>query len=204
METIAAGRIAFWEGGSLWVFDVPGDAPNRNALHAHHAFQLTFSLGGAFKLHLEDRIQPGPAALVAPDTPHAFEAQGLVALLFVAPESRAGRSLTRLTNGAPVAEISAAQMRDAPALIKSAFDADCKIALRETGMHICDRIAGHVRATEPDRRVRQMINGRMKNWMARLASMKRQAALVCRPAAPVISSWKKRGCRFAPMYCGCA
>jgi AraC family transcriptional regulator len=30
-------------------------------------------------------------------------------------------------------------------------------ALRETGIQICDRIGGHVRTTEPDRRVRQMI-----------------------------------------------
>ena len=101
MEKIAAGRVAFWEGGSLWVFDVPGvlGTPNRNAMHAHHAFQLTFSLGGEFKLHLDDRIVPGPAAVVAPDTTHAFEARGLVALLFVEPESRAGRSLGKLIAG---------------------------------------------------------------------------------------------------------
>lgn len=161
MEKIAAGHVAFWEGGSLWVLDVPGarDAPYRNAMHAHHAFQLTFSLGGEFKLHLEDRIVPGPAALVTPDTPHAFEARGLVGLLFVEPESRAGRALEQLTKGQLAALISAEQTRDAPALIKRAFEgpAGHRGALRETGMQICDRIAGHVRTTEPDRRVRQMI-----------------------------------------------
>lgn len=161
MQKIAAGRVAFWEGGSLWVLDVPGalDAPNRNATHAHHAFQLTFSLGGEFKLHLDDRIVPGPVAVVAPDTPHAFEASGLVALLFVEPESRAGRSLGQLMEGQSAAMMSAGQARDAPALIRRAFEhpTDCRGALRETGFQICDRIAGHVRATEPDRRVRQMI-----------------------------------------------
>lgn len=161
MEKIAAGRVAFWEGGSLWVLDVLGavDAPNRNAMHAHHAFQLTFSLGGEFKLHLEDRIVPGPAAVVAPDTPHAFEARGLVGLLFVAPESRAGRSLARLIEGQSAATMGADQARDAPALIKRAFEhqTDHRGALRETGTQICDRIGGHVRTTEPDRRVRQMI-----------------------------------------------
>jgi AraC family transcriptional regulator len=161
MEKIAAGRIAFWEGGSLWVFDVPGarERPNRNATHAHHAFQLTFSLGGEFKLHLEDRILPGPAAIVAPDTPHAFEARGLVGHLFVEPESRAGRSLGKLMEGEPAAALSASQARDAPALIKRAFEdaAGHRGALRETGIQICERLAGHVRASEPDRRVRQMI-----------------------------------------------
>ena len=159
MEIIAAGRLAFWQGGSLWVFNVPrAQATTRNAMHAHHAYQLTFALGGAFNLHLEDRVVPGPTALVAPDTPHAFEAEGLVALLFVAPESRAGRSLQRITERQPAMAISAAQARDAPDLIREAYErAESKDALRDVGMLICERIAGHVRTTEPDRRVRQMM-----------------------------------------------
>ena len=58
METIATGRIAVWEGGSLWVFDVPGapDATSRTEMHAHHAFQLTFSLGGNLSFKLEDGV----------------------------------------------------------------------------------------------------------------------------------------------------
>lgn len=161
MKTVAAGRIASWEGGSLWVFDVPDgpEAPTRNDFHAHHAFQLTFSLGGAFNLHLEDRVVAGPSALVAPDAPHAFEARGLVALLFIEPESRAGRSLKQLMQAQPAAAISAEQARDAPALIKQAFErpADATNALRETGMLISGRIAGHMRTAEPDRRVRRII-----------------------------------------------
>ena len=104
MATIATGRIAMWEGGSLWLFDVPQTAhtPERNALHAHHALQLTFSIGGAFNLHLADRIVPGPVALVAANAEHAFEASGLVALLFADPESRTGRALAaKFLQGAP-------------------------------------------------------------------------------------------------------
>lgn len=160
METIAAGRIAFWEGGSLWVFDVSGHAPSRNALHAHHAWQLTFALDGAFNLHLEEGVTPGPYAVVAPNAPHAFEARGLVALLFIEPESRAGRALSQLMQGQAAASLSAEQARDAPLLIKQAFDApgDVREALREAGRTVAGRIAGHVRTTEPDRRVRQIIN----------------------------------------------
>jgi AraC-like DNA-binding protein len=160
MEIIAAGRLAFWQGGSLWVFDVPrAREAARNAMHAHHAYQLTFSLGGSFNLHLEDRLVPGPAAVVAPDTPHAFEAEGLVGLLFVAPESRAGRSLQRLMHAQPAMAIGAEQTRDAPVLIREAYEhAESKDALRDVGALICERIAGHVRTTEPDRRVRQMMD----------------------------------------------
>ncbi len=161
MEKIASGQVAFWEGGSLWVFDVPGaaHAPPRNAMHAHHAFQLTFSLGGSFSLHLEDRAVPGPAAFVAPNVPHAFEALGLVALLFVAPESRAGRAIAKLIGAEPAASLNPAQTRDAPQLIKNAFDdaRDSRAALRDVGMEITRRIAGHANTVEPDRRVREII-----------------------------------------------
>lgn len=160
MRKIASGHIAFWEGGGLWVFDVPSSpgAPKRNATHAHHAFQLTFSLGGTFGLHMKDCVLPGPAALVAPDTPHAFEASGLVALLFVEPESHAGRALTKLAAARPAMPIGAEQTRQARSLIDEALrSADRRAALRETGMEICRRIAGHVQTVDLDRRVRLMI-----------------------------------------------
>ncbi|MBL8542779.1 MAG: AraC family transcriptional regulator [Hyphomonadaceae bacterium] len=161
MQTIASGRVAFWQGGSLWVFDVPGGAaaPSRNDMHAHHAFQLTFALGGEFVLHLEDRELSSSAAVVAPDIPHAFQARGLVGLLFIEPESRAGRAMAQLMSGEPGRLISAEQARDAPHLFKQAFaePTDHRSAMRDAGMLVCDRIAGHARSTEPDRRVRGMI-----------------------------------------------
>lgn len=161
MDKIASGRLAFWEGGSLWVFDVPAgvEAPSRTDLHAHHALQLTFSLGGDFNLFLEDGALTGPHAVVAPDVPHAFDAAGLVAVLFIEPESRAGRTLTHLLAGARAAPLSAAQAQDSPDVIRKAFrhSDDPRGALREAGKFISDRIAGHVRAPEPDRRVRQII-----------------------------------------------
>jgi AraC family transcriptional regulator len=161
MDKIASGRLAFWEGGSLWVFDVPAgtEAPSRTDRHAHHAYQLTFSLGGTFNLFLEDDVISQPFAVVAPDVPHAFDAVGLVALLFIEPESRAGRTLANLLAGASAAPLSAAQARDTPEIIRNAFDdpTDPRGALREAGKLISDRIAGHARTAEPDRRVRQII-----------------------------------------------
>lgn len=167
METIAAGRIAFWEGGSLWVFDVPGSAaaPSRTEMHAHHAFQLTFSLGGGFTFNVEEGVVPGPFVIVAPDTLHAFEARGVVSHLFIEPESRAGRTLEQMMQGRSAATMTAAQAQDSPNLILTAFDHphDPRRALREVGMKICDRIAGHARVAEPDRRVRQIIKWANEN-----------------------------------------
>lgn len=173
MDTVASGRIAFWEGGSLWVFDVPTgtDAPDRIAMHSHHAYQLTFSLGGDFGLHLEDRIIGGPFAIVAPDAPHAFEAQGLISLLFIEPESRAGRALAQLMEGKAASELSVEQVRDAPARFKAAFEhpTDSVRELITAGSDVAARIAAHVRTTEPDRRVRQIIKWATDNLDGALA-----------------------------------
>lgn len=149
------------------MFDVPGaaGAPSRTEMHAHHAFQLTFSLGGSFNFSVEDDVAPGPFAIVAPDTLHAFEARGLVSHLFVEPESRAGRTLQQLMQGRAVATMTTAQAQDSPHLIRDAFHHphDPSGALREVGMKITDRIAGHARVVEPDRRVRQIIKWASEN-----------------------------------------
>ncbi len=38
MTRYGAGRIRFWDGGSLWI----GRASEVNAVHAHHAGELQF------------------------------------------------------------------------------------------------------------------------------------------------------------------
>lgn len=161
MKTVATGRIAFWEGGSLWALDVPGNpqAPGRTETHAHHAFQLTFSLGGVLGFHFENQVVPGPYVIIAPDVPHAFEACGLIAHLFIEPESRSGRTLRQLMQDQPAAALTATQVQDSPALILGAFknSRNPGVALKDAGLAISNRIAGHARAAEPDRRVRQII-----------------------------------------------
>jgi AraC-like DNA-binding protein len=162
MATIASGQIAMWEGGSLWLFDVPqqSEAPERNAMHAHHALQLTFSLGGAFKLHLADRIVLGPAALVAADSAHSFEASGAVGLLFAEPESRTGRALAaKFLGGEPAASIPLEALGDAPAQITAAFRGDAdKEKLAALGQALSLDLSKVERASEPDTRVRRMIH----------------------------------------------
>ncbi len=209
MATIAAGRIAFWEGGGLWVFDVPpgATAPTRNAMHAHHAFQPTFSVGGVFSLHFEDLVIQGPFAIVAPDTPHAFEAQGLVVLLFIEPESAAGRSLLQSMQGQPAVAMTADQARDAPSLFKQAFEhpTDPRSALRETGIQVANRIAGHApRTAEPDRRVRQIIKWASDNLDAALTINEAARNVGLSPSRAATFLWRRRGCHFAPICSGFA
>jgi AraC family transcriptional regulator len=152
-----------WEGGSLWLFDVPrleGDENQRNDMHAHHALQLTFALDGEFNLHFADRVVPGPAAIVAADAEHAFEASGVVALMFIEPESRAGRALTaRFLSDAPGAALPAQPFEDALARMLNAFrqSTDNKATLAKIGQALTDRLADVGAAQEPDPRVREMM-----------------------------------------------
>lgn len=147
------------------------DPPHLTDMHNHHAFQLTFALKGQFRFHLADSILPGPFTIIAPDVPHAFESQGFLALLFVEPESRAGRTLFKLLGGAPAAALDTERVQDAPQLIGQAFadPADPTAALRDVGLTICNRIAGHARSSEPDRRVRQMLRWASENLDTPLA-----------------------------------
>ncbi|MBL0373489.1 helix-turn-helix transcriptional regulator [Rhizobium sp. KVB221] len=96
------GRIALWEGASLWAFDVPPQSqPLAGRMHSHHAYQLTLAAGGVVGIRTAQGLIPGPIILTAPNIPHAIEPMGRIALLFVEPESRAGASLKQLLEGAP-------------------------------------------------------------------------------------------------------
>lgn len=114
MKIVTDGRIVLWDGGSMWAFDVPpqpGDV-GTTRMHAHHAVQLTMAAGGEFRIRTEQGRTPGPLVLVAPDTPHAFEPVGRIALLFVEPESWAGQALVSELEGAPVARLDPERLPD--------------------------------------------------------------------------------------------
>lgn len=90
------GRIAVWEGASLWVLAAARETGGTD-YHAHHAIQITLALDGDFELRTEKERLTGPAVAVASDVQHIFQARGMVAFLFVAPESPAGRALAAAT-----------------------------------------------------------------------------------------------------------
>jgi AraC-like DNA-binding protein len=81
-----------WRGGSLWI----GHAGEPAEMHAHHAVQVTLPFdAGTARLQLpEGEWKSYPAAIVAAEQPHAFDARGLtMAQIFIEPESREGRAL---------------------------------------------------------------------------------------------------------------
>ncbi len=124
MRPSAHGRILFWEGASLWLVRArPGEQYPRTDVHAHHAVQITLALTGHIDFDTDDGRVEGEVIAIAPDSRHAFKGTGLVAHLFVAPEGKAGRRITRqLFGSGPTASISASQLGDIPARLRSTFD----------------------------------------------------------------------------------
>lgn len=161
MGPLASARIVMWEGGSLWVVDAhPTGKRTRTEPHAHHAIQVTIAMGGHTRLVAGDLDLQGNAIAVAPDAVHVFEARGLMAHLFIEPESRSGRAIARaLFDGAALVRIPTAMLGDFAERIAASFlnrvrDDD---ALAGLGRALVSRMAGGAAGDAPDLRVRKMI-----------------------------------------------
>lgn len=162
MELLAHARIVMWEGGALWVVDAtPPAAPDRRTdLHAHHAIQVTIGLGGRFRLDTPDFHIGGNAVAVAPDAGHTFEAEGLMALLFVEPESRQGRAIAaRLFDGKDLAAVPASVLGTFPDRVAAVFREGNRNedALADLGRGLISHLAADARADVPDFRIRKVI-----------------------------------------------
>lgn len=153
----------FWEGASLWVLGTrPGEAPYpRTAVHLHHAVQVTLCLRGRFSLVDEGRLVHGPAAAVAADTPHAFEAEGAIAHLFIDPDGREGRSIARrLFAAARMVTLSEPWLAEPAARLLADFESRrfTEAELVECGRGLVSRLASDdAFVPRPDLRVRKMI-----------------------------------------------
>ena len=95
MPKLGRGRILIWEGGSLWIMEAVSATRQRarlNESHSHHAVQVTLALDGDFEFESGEHRVGGDIVAVAPDAPHAFNARGLFAHVYIEPECRAGRT----------------------------------------------------------------------------------------------------------------
>jgi AraC-like DNA-binding protein len=116
------GRIYFWEDGSLWI----GHSNGRVMPHAHHAAQLTLSIGAEAQPFVLHAAGAAPAelrfALVPAHLRHVFDGRdGAVAHVFVAPESREGRSLANRFGTGAIAKLSGADCEQTAATLAQTF-----------------------------------------------------------------------------------
>ncbi|MBM3599467.1 MAG: helix-turn-helix transcriptional regulator [Alphaproteobacteria bacterium] len=163
MELLAHARIVMWEGGALWLIDATPPATRKTRqtdLHAHHAIQVAMGLGGRFQLATPDLHVAGDAVAVAPDAGHTFAAEGLIALLFIEPESRQGRAIAaRLFGGGSLVAIPPGLLGNFRERIAVAFHGKGRndAALADLGRALIGHLAGDARADVPDLRIRKVI-----------------------------------------------
>lgn len=162
MAPKAHGRILFWEGASLWLLRAPpGVRYPKTEAHAHHVVQLTLALRGRVDFDGPSGRVGGVAVAIAPDAPHAFEADGLIAHLFVASDGRLGRALVRrLFARGPVVSFSPDRLGGLPSRLRAAFEAPRQDddALRALGQELLALLAGPPdEAPVPDARVEHLI-----------------------------------------------
>lgn len=157
--TRGKAALAISQGVSVWLLDAPdgfGDA----GFHAHHAIQITVSLAGALELECGDARLCAQAIAVAPDARHRFAAHGLLAFIFVEPESRAGRALAAaLFAQGGLAEIDAALILPPLEPLRATFDAGLPPAdLLSAARGALDRLVPIGPAPLPDPRVQKIID----------------------------------------------
>lgn len=138
-------RGRFFLDRGLMLYDGPAGATTP---HAHHAFQILVAAAAPARIASRDGSASTTAAIIPPDQPHAFaEPSPRVVLLYVAPESRAGRDLATLV--ARDARLdrwieAATPLADLPvATIEDAGEA------RELAGRVLERLAGASVAARP-------------------------------------------------------
>jgi AraC-like DNA-binding protein len=152
-------RLAMSQGVSVWVLEAPhgfGDA----AFHAHHAIQITASLAGDLMLSTGEETLRAPFLAIAADEQHRFEAHGLLAFIFVEPESLMGRALTAtLFDHRPLVSLERSAIAPLLQPLAATFDqALGNEALLGVGRAVVERLAPGTQGRLPDPRIQRIID----------------------------------------------
>lgn len=152
-------KLAIGEGLSVWVLEAAdgfGDA----GFHAHHAIQITVCLEGELTLSTAAQCMTGSALAVKADSRHRFEARGLLAFLFVEPESPIGRALTaRLFAGGDLAAVDSAPLIAECGALRGIFDRpDAQAEMLDVARRALDRLAPITCLRRPDERIQRIID----------------------------------------------
>lgn len=157
--SMGRAKMAMSQGVSVWVLEAP-DGFGEAAFHAHHAIQITASLAGDLALSTEAETIRAPLLAVAADWRHRFEAHGLLAFLFVEPESRMGRALTAsLFKDRPLVSLERTAIEPLLRPLAATFDeALDNEALLRAGRAVVERLAPGTQGRMPDPRVQKIID----------------------------------------------
>ena len=161
MEPLARVRIVMWEGASLWIVDAAqariGET-GRADFHSHHAIQISLSLGGWFQLDTQDAHIRSEVAAVAADTKHVINAEGLTGIVFIEPESAAGRAITRrLFAERELVAVETETVGDFRERLAAASTTQDDQQLVGLGRELVSALSAGVTVSETDPRIRKVI-----------------------------------------------
>lgn len=179
---LGRAKIAMSEGLSVWVLDAPdgfGDAD----FHAHHAIQITVVLAGRLTLATADVVLEGRAIAVAADARHRFQAAGLLAFVFVEPESRWGRALGQAFAHRDMMALDAAPLLGALAPLADTFEkALMPDALIAAGHAAVNAVIPPVEPVMPDPRIARVIDHAARHAATSLDAAARAAGVFLSPS----------------------
>lgn len=156
---VGRAKLAMEQGLSIWVLEAPdgfGDA----GFHSHHAIQITVCLAGELMLASETSTVRGGAVAVATDVRHRFEARGLLAFVFVEPESASGRALAQsIFRTSGLATLDPASLPPLAEIERVFEDQTQPAKLLETARAFVHGLASTAAAPQqPDPRIRKIID----------------------------------------------
>ena len=153
-----------WEGASLWMLEGAQESAEIQP-HSHHAIQITFRLEGSFEIGVATECLTGPVAAVGSDTRHTFRASGAVAFLFIAPESSAGRSLSKeLFANQPWADVTGGAVTSWLGDLRECLHRKCsENEIQKLGRKIIDMLPSASEPAFADPRVLAMIHFARQN-----------------------------------------
>jgi AraC family transcriptional regulator len=146
--SVGGGRVLMWRGGSLWVSRGTGPAQR----HSHHAIQITLAPASPVRLRGDGDAdwRALHASIVMPGAGHQFDGDGHdVAMVFVEPETTAGRLLIARYRPAGLAEIADdAVLAHARQLLAGLERRDSDQAMIAVAHAVIAQLAGEVPAAE--------------------------------------------------------
>lgn len=116
-EVVGAGDFIFWDGGCALI----GRATNITPMHAHYAIQIGIGSEHGIRFRADERAEwtAYHGAIIPSRQPHTMDSTRIAysAVIFIEPETPAGRALAGLYSGEGITSLNSAPVLSAAATL---------------------------------------------------------------------------------------
>jgi AraC-like DNA-binding protein len=142
---VGIGHFVTWDGGCMFVSRATAVTP----LHSHYATQIAFGSEPGIRFRPTDDVEwtPYDGVVIASRQPHTMDATVVPynTVIFVEPETRAGRALAERYGTAGIASLDAATSGRLGKLVFDAWlERRSETAVREAAQHVIRELTGGV------------------------------------------------------------